>query len=389
MMFDCTQQWRALACASLVCSVSMISAPYAAGQTTDAPVISPIADMDSTVYNGGARQTSKSLSITVSNSPSSVTATGMPPGVYFEQISPYYHFSWYEEFLQGGVHTVTVTASNASGSSSRSFRWVVHPSMMSYIHPDKLTYTVGDVVTLSTRYSVPVVVTGSPYIELWPGKNAVYSSGSGTTDLRFQTTITSADTTHTGILAVAIKAGNGAIATPDGASANLAGMISDRAGGRATPFDVVVPQSPQVGPAINLITSPPAGVYGPRQPVNLGLTVNFNARVTVTGSPSIVVRIGSVDREFRSGQVTASGTGVIFFYGFSMGDPMNDDGTLRITGPIKLNSGAIKGTDGTDASLVFTPVDAPSVVFDATPPTTPSISGVTPASPTPQQTVFV
>ncbi len=355
-----------------------------------APTIAPIPDREDTVYNGGSRSAQVGFSIDISNSPTGATATGLPPAVGFERTPVGFRFTWANDLIGSGVYNVVVAASNGSGSTSRTFRWVVRPSMMSHIFPDKSSYTVGDVITLTARYPVPVVVAGSPYIELWPGKNAVYSSGSGGTDLRFQAAVTASDTTHTGLSANAITAGNGTIATPGGASANLIALASpDRVGGRAPLFAVVVPQTAPAGPAITGVTPPSAGVYGPQRGGTISLTVNFNSRVTVTGLPSIGVRIGSTDREFGSGTVSASGTGVVFFLGNVAGDMANLDGTLRITGPIRLNGGTLKGADGTDAMLSLAPVDVPSVAFDATAPAPPIVSGVTPASPTTEQSFVI
>jgi hypothetical protein len=373
--------WRALASASLVYVFGAMGMRVSA-QTDAAPVIDPIPDIDRTVYNRAARESQQGFGLRISNTPTNATATGMPPGVYFSSNPPTQsYFTWMDSSLRGGLYNVTVTASNASGSSSRSFRWFVHPSMFNFIHPDKSSYTVGEVVTLTAEYSTAVVVTGSPYIQLWPGKNAVYSSGSGTTTLKFQATVSANDTTHDGLIVDRIAADGGTIATPDGVSANLIGPTSpDRVGGQAPRFDVVVPGSTPAAPAIMRVTPPDPGIYGRRF---IFVSVNFNAQVTVTGSPSIGVRIGSTDVEFHGGFVSPNGTEVLFSY--EIGTGPNDNGPLTITGPIRLNGGTIKGIDGTDAALGFTPVDAPSVIFDTTPPPAPVIGGVTPPSPTTEQ----
>lgn len=111
------------------------------------------------------------------------------------------------------------------------------------------------------------------------------------------------------------------------------------------------------------------------------LRLVFSEPVTVTGSPSIGVRIGSTDRQFTNGYAWTQGSEVIFSYHAQSGD----NGSMTVTGPVALNGGTIKAADGSDASLAFSPIDAPEYVFDTTPPAAPVVSAVTPASPTYQQ----
>jgi hypothetical protein len=116
----------------------------------------------------------------------------------------------------------------------------------------------------------------------------------------------------------------------------------------------------------------------------IGVSAYFSEKVIVSGAPSIVLRAGSTNFEFP-GYLGPNNTS-ISFRGLP---PRGLDGTLVISGPIKLNGGSIKGEDGSDASLSFAPVDVPSVYIDTTHPADPVISGVTPSSPTNDQSFTV
>jgi hypothetical protein len=58
------------------------------------------------------------------------------------------------------------------------------------------SYTVGDIIFIDITFNVPVVVTGVPRLQLETGvtgRYATYTSGSGTSTLRFAYTVQSGD----------------------------------------------------------------------------------------------------------------------------------------------------------------------------------------------------
>jgi len=179
----------------------------------------------------------------ISNHPSSITATGVPPGASFDPnyTGPTYglaHFSWEADAYTGGNFAVTITATNAVGSTSKTFHWIIHPGLDDFIRRDKSSYSVGDTITLTAPFSAPVNVTGTPYIPLWGTKRANYVSGSGTDQLTFQYVVVADDPSQSRYTVVHIELGDGTIATPDGVSVTNLTVASSIAGG-PTPFDVV------------------------------------------------------------------------------------------------------------------------------------------------------
>lgn len=128
-------------------------------------------------------------------------------------------------------------------------------------------------------------------------------------------------------------------------------------------------------PVITDIVPPGPGTYGVAS--RPAVTVVFSEPVNVTGSPSIAVRIGAVDRAFTNGFAVREQNAVTFTYAPQTGD----NGSLTITGPIRLDGGTIKGDDGSDAALSFPAEEAPGVIFDTVPPAAPFVNAVTPASP--------
>lgn len=98
---------------------------------------------------------------------------------------------------------------------------------------------------------------------------------------------------------------------------------------------------------------------------SLSFTVDFDKIVNVTGTPHLVLSIGSQTRQavYQSGSGTTSLT---FSYTVQSGD-MDDDG-IECVSPITLNGGTITGASGNNAVLTFTPPDTTGILVDTTPP---------------------
>jgi len=166
---------------------------------------------------------------------------------------------------------------------------------------------------------------------------------------------------------------------------------TDEAGNDSSPTPVTVtvqydPPTPGV-PTVVGVSTPSAGTYTDYEFSDtahgvMGVSFRFSEKVLVTGNPTLVMRVGSTEVEFPA---VPNGE----FISFQRVPPSGLEGTLSVTGPIKLNGGSIKGYDGDDALLSFDPVDAPSVYIDTKHPADPVIGSVTPASPNSEQSFTI
>jgi hypothetical protein len=131
------------------------------------------------------------------------------------------------------------------------------------------------------------------------------------------------------------------------------------------------------------------GYYGEstvrNAPHEMYITINFSERVTVTGAPTLALKVGSAQR--MSAPPHSANTGAAFTsVAFPYVPLATDDGSLTVTGPIVLEGGStIKGADGTDASLSFAPAEKPGVIIDQVAPAHPVITGLAPRWPSPDQ----
>jgi hypothetical protein len=242
---------------------------------TSAPTWSSVPPRDDAFGEFGNISQYSNYHIPVANSPTSVTATGVPPGVSFSGSSSDAGFMWSMDRLTGGEFPVTLTATNSAGSSTASFVWTIHPGVKGYIISDKKSYAVGDTITLSALFSAPVVVTGTPYIALWEAKHADYAGGSGTDTLTFRYTVAADDAPRSGVTVDGISLGNGTIATPGGTAASK--LDVQQVIGTVLPtFDLVASSS--TPPPDNTKTSQtitfasPTGAVTIGQPIALGAT---------------------------------------------------------------------------------------------------------------------
>ncbi len=228
------------------------------------PAIQPIPDQEMNYNPSGNIGYPQTLPVDVSNNPTTITATGLPPDVTFYTTNPYSGrgaaFVWQggSEFggnqggeIPGGEFTVTITATNAAGADTKSFRWVIHPGIVGYITTDKSSYTTGETIHFRVQFSVPVLVTGTPYIALWAGRRANYVPGSGTDTLTFNYTIAPDDASLSSFHSGSVTLGDGTIKTPGGTTATL-GEHSNIAS--TTPQFSVIALTTAGGRLVNLST---------------------------------------------------------------------------------------------------------------------------------------
>jgi hypothetical protein len=127
-----------------------------------------------------------------------------------------------------------------------------------------------------------------------------------------------------------------------------------------------------VAPTITSVSGPAAGTYIVGQ--HLNFTVVFSEAVAVTGTPRLVLTIGSTTR--YATYLSGTGTSTLTFrYTVQSGD-LDSDG-IAVASPIDLNGGTIKDTNGNDAVLTFTPPDTSGVLVDGVAPTITSVTGPT------------
>jgi hypothetical protein len=125
-----------------------------------------------------------------------------------------------------------------------------------------------------------------------------------------------------------------------------------------------------VAPTITSVTGPAAGTYIVGQ--NLDFTVVFSEAVAVTGTPRLVLTIGSTTR--YATYLSGTGTSTLTFrYTVQSGD-LDSDG-IAVASPIDLNGGTITDVPGNDAVLTFTPPDTSGVLVDGVAPTITSVTG--------------
>jgi hypothetical protein len=236
----------------------------------------------------------------------------------------------------------------------------VAPTITSVTGPAAGTYIVGQNLDFTVVFSEAVAVTGTPRLVLTIGSTtryATYLSGTGTSTLTFRYTVQSGDLDTDGIAVASTSIGlNG-------------GTITDVPGNDAvlifTPPITSGVLVDGVAPTITSVSGPAAGTYIVGQ--NLDFTVQFDDTVNVTGTPRLVLTIGSATRyaTYVSGSGSAS---LLFRYTVQAGD-LDSDGIAVASTSIDLNNGAITDVPGNNAVLSFTPPNTSSVLVDGVAPT--------------------
>jgi hypothetical protein len=219
----------------------------------------------------------------------------------------------------------------------------VAPTITSVTGPAAGTYIVGQHLDFTVVFSEAVVVTGTPRLVLTIGSTtryATYLSGTGTSTLTFRYTVQAGDLDSDGI----------AVASPIDLNG---GTIKDVPGNNAvltfTPPNTSSVLVDGVAPTITSVTGPAAGTYIVGQ--NLDFTVEFDDTVVVTGTPRLVLTIGSTTRyaTYVSGSGSAS---LLFRYTVQAGDYAATG--IRLHGPVLVGDGTrIADSSGNMADLTF------------------------------------
>jgi hypothetical protein len=238
-------------------------------------------------------------------------------------------------------------------------------------------YRVGDPpIEIQVTFSEPVAVTGTPKLALNTDgifgiqntdARALYKSGSGTNVLTFEYTISPGDNTSdldvAGNAALEINNGDNiqdqdfvqdnAIPTVNGPSFN--GVVPGTLGThRSIQVDtlapLVGPRPDQPGTPFVGVTSKDAnGTYGAGQ--TLTLRISFDEAVVLTGSPTLVLATGPVNREATFGGFDGTDT-LLFFYTVQPGDLSSDLDYISTTA-LHLNGGSLTDLAGNAADLTL------------------------------------
>jgi ELWxxDGT repeat protein len=240
----------------------------------------------------------------------------------------------------------------------------VAPTITSVSGPAAGTYIVGQNLDFTVVFSEAVAVTGAPRLVLTIGSTtqyATYLSGSGSNMLLFRYTVQVGDLDSDGIaVASPIDLNGGTIKDTNGNDAVLTFTAPNTSG-------VLVDG---VAPTITSVSGPTAGTYIVGQ--HLDFTVVFSEAVAVTGTPRLVLTIGSTTR--YATYLSGTGTSTLTFrYTVQSGD-LDSDG-IAVASPVDLNGGTIKDVPGNDAVLSFMPPDTSGVLVDGVAPTITSVTG--------------
>ena len=149
------------------------------------------------------------------------------------------------------------------------------------------SYKESTTIDFTATFSEAVTVAGSPRIVLNVGgtaKYATYLSGSGTTILVFRYTVDVGATDTNGILVGGIQLNSGTVLNTADGLVDLSYLPPDSSG---ILVDTTLPSTQSA-------TGPANGTHFAGQMLNFALT--FNEPVNVTGTPRLVLTIGSTTR---------------------------------------------------------------------------------------------
>ncbi len=238
------------------------------------------------------------------------------------------------------------------------------PTITTVSPPLDGNYNTAQNINLNVDFSENVTVTGTPRIMLDFGGTmvpATYFSGTGSSTLVFRRSVQMGDFDNDGIAtATAIELNGGTIR--DVASNNAVLSFSAPNTSNIT-INLIIP-------TISGVVAPNFQTYGASQ--NLNFTFTMSESAIVTGTPRVVLTIGSTTRyaNYLSGSGTTS---LVFRYTTQVGD--NDSDGIQIATPLDLNGGTLKNGVSTDFNLAYTLPNTSGVRVDSA---TPTLDFITP-----------
>jgi hypothetical protein len=214
------------------------------------------------------------------------------------------------------------------------------------------SYGVSSTISLELTFNESVFVSsagGTPSIELETGatdKFATYTSGSGTTKLTFEYLVETGDSSldldYKTTTSFVLNGGSITDAASNSADLNLP-VVGTLAAAEAVIVDGV---QANIG-SISFLTGD--ATYGTSASITLEL--DFDEVVVVSGTPSLTLETGGVDR--LANFTTGSGTDKLTFeYIVNLGDTSSDL-DYSSTGALSLNTGSINDEAGNSAILTL------------------------------------
>jgi large repetitive protein len=238
----------------------------------------------------------------------------------------------------------------------------IRPTITSVTPPAAATYLTGQNIDFVVNFSENVTVsnTGNVLLALTVGstsRNAAYLSGSGTNALTFRYTVVLADADIDGIAVGLLSTGAPDYITDGTSTNNLATLTFTVPDTSAVLVNATIP-------SISSVTPPTNATYLLAQ--NLNFVVNYSEAVTVTGTPTMTLTVGSTSR--TATYLSGSGTSALTFR-YTV--PTNDVDTngVATSSPLVLNGGTLRSANGVNASLTFTLPNTTAVLVDGDEPT--------------------
>ncbi len=207
------------------------------------------------------------------------------------------------------------------------------------------TYKTGDLIAVTITFSESVVVTGTPILLLNSGGTALYVSGTGTTNLTFNYTVatgnSSADLDYSATTSLSFSGGS--IKDIAGNTATLTlpavGGLNSLGGQKNIVVDGILP-------TVLAVSSTSANsVYGIGTSVSV--TITFSEPMTVTGTPVLSLNSGGI-----ATYVSTNASDLTFNYVVSTGNSSSDL-DYQATNSLSLAGGTINDLAGNNASLTL------------------------------------
>ena len=216
------------------------------------------------------------------------------------------------------------------------------------------TYKIDETIQTTVTFDRTVKVSGTPRLTLTIGessKKADYASGSGTAKLVFEYTVAAGDWEPLGveIKANQLSLNSGTIKS----SANHDAILDYTIVNTTHQVDGVAPTIATNGIAITS-TATTDNTYKIGEKIQA--TVTFSETVKVTGTPQLMLEIGSADKtaDYESGTGSKN---LVFAYTVAATDE-DTDGIEIAADQLELNKGTITDSVGNDATLTHTAVSA-------------------------------
>ena len=233
--------------------------------------------------------------------------------------------------------------------------------------PVDATYYVGNTLEFTVSYTMPVNVTGTPFIPITLNTGgtakANYVIGSGSTLLKFVYTVTKGEMDADGIqLGSAIDLNGGSIKSDAEVNAVLTLPTKNTA---------EIKINGDALPQVLSVVQPTDKTYPNEANIDFKLAFNNYVTVDVTnGIPQIDFTLGSatVNAVYLSGSGTKE---LLFRYVVKIND-VDADGIV-VANAIVLNGGTIKDAGANDAVLSFSSLNTSAILVDATPPVVTSV----------------